>query len=133
MLDENLKKLMEMKGMSQIDLSRKSGIHPSLLNRILKGKEHTPNMTTIQRLAEGLDVSIAALTGEEDMNTTILKALEKAQPKEILEFLSKPENSGYVALMVWGKDEGLSEDEIKNILTLYKQIKNKEQGSSSTT
>lgn len=123
MIGKNIRKIMSSKRITQAELSRISGVHTTHINRILNGVGSSPSTPTLQKLAEALDVPITSFYTEDATQEVILKQLANSQPEEILDFLSQPENSGWIALMVWGKDIGMTEEEVRNILTLYKNIK----------
>lgn len=51
-------KLLKERGMSVYRLEQKSGIIHGALNRILDGKNKTVTLTTIYKLARGLNISV---------------------------------------------------------------------------
>jgi DNA-binding XRE family transcriptional regulator len=53
------------RGMSQEDLADKTDMHPTAIGRIERGKRE-PRLTTILRVARGLDVQPGALLNELD-------------------------------------------------------------------
>lgn len=58
--------LREERGMSQEDLADKTDMHPTAIGRIERGKRE-PRLTTILRVARGLDVQPSALLDELDL------------------------------------------------------------------
>jgi transcriptional regulator with XRE-family HTH domain len=56
----NLRTVRKRAGLSQLDLAYTCGVHPSVIARIETGNRE-PRLTTITRLARGLDVSAAEL------------------------------------------------------------------------
>ena len=61
-LSDRLDLAMRLRGIeSQSELHRRSGVPQPTINRILKGTTTKPDTTTVQRLAEALDVSLTWL------------------------------------------------------------------------
>jgi transcriptional regulator with XRE-family HTH domain len=58
-----LRQLRREHGLSQYDLATETGIHPTAIARMERGARE-PRLTTIQRLAQGLDVHPGALFDE---------------------------------------------------------------------
>lgn len=57
-----IKSVMDAKGISQAELSRRTGIAPPHISRILSGDRTDPNLSTAERIAVALKVSLARLT-----------------------------------------------------------------------
>ncbi|WP_371378786.1 helix-turn-helix domain-containing protein [Sporomusa aerivorans] len=57
-----LKELMEKKHYSQYRLSIESGVSQAQISRILSGQQ--PRLPTLQKLADGLKVSVSDLIGD---------------------------------------------------------------------
>lgn len=57
-IGERIKYLREMKGFTQVELAKRIGIHSVSLSRFERGEE-IPNEAMIQKIADGLEVSIA--------------------------------------------------------------------------
>jgi transcriptional regulator with XRE-family HTH domain len=60
---ERLKELRAQHGVSQDDLAHKTDVHPTAIGRLERGSRE-PRLTTILRLARGLDVRPGALVDD---------------------------------------------------------------------
>lgn len=67
-----LRYLRLKRGISQDDLSRKTGIHATAIGRFEHGKRE-PRLTTILRLANGLGVTPGELLGEPFLPPSIVR------------------------------------------------------------
>lgn len=84
---ERIKKGMELKGMTQADLSRASGIPRSALSSYLSGK-YAPKQDNIFRISKALNVSEAWLMGADvPMMRYPVTDEERAESDEIVEYL----------------------------------------------
>lgn len=63
---EQIIKAMEMRGMTQADLSRASGLSKQMLSKIILGKNTDIMLSTAVALAHALDVDYNYLFGWED-------------------------------------------------------------------
>ena len=57
----NIETLMEQKGLDAAKLARASGINPTGIYDILKGKSRSPKIETIAKIAKGLGVPLATV------------------------------------------------------------------------
>ncbi len=85
-----LRQLRNEHGLSQDNLARETGIHPTAIARMERGARE-PRLTTIQRLAQGLDVHPGALL---DKPTTTAPAALRKGP--VLD------DSAWSAFSCWG-------------------------------
>lgn len=60
---ERVRRLREERGETQFSLATRAGVTPSTIARLESGK-YQPRVGTLTRLAEALDVSLAALIGD---------------------------------------------------------------------
>jgi transcriptional regulator with XRE-family HTH domain len=60
---QRLRELRAQQGVSQDDLARETDVHPTAIGRFERGARE-PRLTTILRLARGLDVSPGELVDE---------------------------------------------------------------------
>jgi DNA-binding XRE family transcriptional regulator len=67
-LGKRIKELRAEKGVSQDDLSRATDVHPTAIGRLERGARE-PRLTTILRIADGLDVSPGELLDQLDEGT----------------------------------------------------------------
>ncbi|MBE3586625.1 MAG: helix-turn-helix transcriptional regulator [Thermoanaerobacter sp.] len=63
MLGHNLKKIRQDKGLSQLKLSKLSGVAQSSISEIESGKSN-PNISTLRKLASVLEISLDELLGK---------------------------------------------------------------------
>lgn len=116
---DNLRELMGIYGLNQVELAKKSGVRQSLISQHLSGHPNvqTPSLKTLTALARALHVSLEELTGLES-----LKGIEKEaddvgdlsiEEKEILE--------AYHAL----SDNDWRRKAVEEILLKRKEVKKK--------
>lgn len=79
----NIEALMEQKNIDAAKLARASGINPTGIYDILKGKSRSPKIETIAKIAKGLGVPISAIfSGEPQGQADDLLALyERLDPE----------------------------------------------------
>lgn len=58
MLKENLKKFREEKGYSKLRLARETGLSARCIEHIEYGKAKNPQITTLEKIAKVLNISI---------------------------------------------------------------------------
>jgi len=65
---ENLRGLMQLRGLNQVDLSRKSGVSQALISSYLResAKAKYPNLRNLIALGRALDCTLEALAGIEE-------------------------------------------------------------------
>lgn len=66
---ENLKKIREIKGLSQTELAKRSGLQPSAVSHFETGRR-APSFDNLRRLADTLEVTTDFLIGREIDPTT---------------------------------------------------------------
>lgn len=62
-IPSNLKKIMSKRGLSLGDLAKESGIHKSVIGKIVNGKTRTPKVDTLTKICSSLGVSYDRLAG----------------------------------------------------------------------
>jgi len=62
-LGQNLKKIRKRKGMSQGDISRKLNMDRGYISSVENGKKN-PTLTTLEKIARALDVTVDSLLNE---------------------------------------------------------------------
>lgn len=91
MIGKRIKELLDSKGISQRELARRLGKHPSEISEIVKGKRD-PGVSLVEKIAEGLGVSPAELVGEPG-ELPVCKLLEReigeVGMRELLEWVRK--------------------------------------------
>jgi transcriptional regulator with XRE-family HTH domain len=70
MLAENLQKRIRSLGWSIQTASKRTNLHRNVISKIIHGGITDPRLTTLIRLAEGLDMSIDELVGR---NSSVCK------------------------------------------------------------
>ena len=60
----NIQALMEAKGLDPAKLARASGLNPTGIYDIIKGKSRSPKIETVYKIAKGLGVPITAIFSE---------------------------------------------------------------------
>ena len=64
MVQMRLKEVLQEKNISMSKLSRMSDISFSTISRIINDKNYSPTLTTLERIARALDISISDLYKE---------------------------------------------------------------------
>lgn len=62
-LAERIQYAMDMRGMTQADLARATGMHTSNIAYIVTGQTKDPRFESVIRIAQALDVSLNYLAG----------------------------------------------------------------------
>lgn len=63
MLSENMKKFRQKAGLSQDGLARKADIPYNTIIKLEAGKRYDPRLSTLIKIADGLEVSLDHLVG----------------------------------------------------------------------
>lgn len=74
---ENLRRILDRKGLTPTDLARLTGYSQGTLSRMINGKLLNPRQETVVKFAEALDVSVMELlnpTGDNTMRDTFYQA-----------------------------------------------------------
>lgn len=74
-LAERIQKVMDVRGITQADLARMTGITTSNIAYIVNGKTKDPRLQSVLAIAEALDVSLDYLAGYK-VNYTVVKVDE---------------------------------------------------------
>lgn len=79
---QRLRTIRQARGYSQAALGGRAGLHQQAVQNLERGRNE-PTLSTLQKLSEGLNVSVADLTGQKpigdvDLLSDLLNALEKA-------------------------------------------------------
>lgn len=62
---KRINKLLKEKGMTLYRLEQKSGVYHGVMDRILRGKNHTITLSTVYKLARGFGISILEFLNDE--------------------------------------------------------------------
>jgi len=63
---ERLARLMELKGMNQSELARRSGVSRTHINKVISGERRKLRLTTVAALARGLGVRAEIFLASDD-------------------------------------------------------------------
>lgn len=66
MLSENLKKILDLRKLTQTELARMSGVKQVTISRIIAGR-HEPGITQIEKIAKALHISVDELLDSKKM------------------------------------------------------------------
>lgn len=124
MVGERIRKIIDSKGWTQVDLSEKTGIGQAHLSRIVSGKL-VPNLKTLERIAEALEVPVAAL---HDEDVTTIKRVEHfiaSNPDYFVDFATFPENKDWIMIALDAKTDGLTPKELEMAKEIYIATKRK--------
>ena len=90
MIGGRIKAILDSKGMSQRELARRIGKHPSEISEIVRG-ERDPGMVMVERIAGGLGVSVAELVSEpgESVCDQLRAEVGEVALGELLEWVKK--------------------------------------------
>lgn len=97
MIGERIKAVLDGKRMSQRELARRTGKHPSEISEIVRG-ERDPGMSLVEKIAAGLGVSVAELVSEpggeygESVCEQLRAEVGEAALVEFLEWVRKIKN-----------------------------------------
>lgn len=69
---ERLTELCKARGLAYHALARASGVHPSTVKGIINGASQNPGISTIKKLCDGLEISLADF-----FNTDTFRTLEQ--------------------------------------------------------
>jgi transcriptional regulator with XRE-family HTH domain len=76
-LSENLKRIRKEKKLSQVVIAERSGVITSTYSRV-ESCQVSPNLSTLEKLAEAMDVPMAEFFREEqEVEPTVLNKLER--------------------------------------------------------
>lgn len=114
-LGERLRKAREERGWSIRKLEAKSGVSNSAINLIESGRRPNPRLSTVQRLAAALDVSVAYLSGQTD----------DPRPPVAGRVLTAEERLKEDGLDVWLRGEGLTDEDVDLIKAMMERLRKK--------
>lgn len=83
---KRVRRLMELRDLKQDMLARGAGVAQSTINRILH-ERNVPNMDTIIKISQALNVPLEALTHPNDIAAEIIYELHYMDNKELNEVL----------------------------------------------
>lgn len=120
---KKIKHMLSIRGMTQQELSLKSGVSQSLIAALANDKRETTTDVTLEKLAKALGVSIKYFF--DDKIVTPLEILEDKLPEDIREFIAKQNSIDYVRLARDISDTDFSPEFVREIIKHYDAIINK--------
>ena len=102
MLGQNIKKLRILNDMTLKDLSNKTGVGISTLSEIESGKIANPRTSTINKIADALDVNLNELLGFDKQFNQTLSTLEDEEILQLTRDIFKldKENRDIIITMI---------------------------------
>ncbi len=82
-LADNMRRLRKLKHLTQEELAYRTGLHPYFIG-LIERKTKTPSLTSMEKIARALDVSVAELVSEPAMNE---KTARDARGEEIVQLM----------------------------------------------
>lgn len=118
---ENVSKIMEIKGISQSELTRRTGIDLAHIGKILKGKPVA--MATAEKIAEGLGEPLSILCGDEPIvkNQAMVDRLIGQLTPEQLDFIIRPTNIIWIDAMMQLSKTTLTAEGVISIVTAWRK------------
>lgn len=122
MFAKKLKEIMEIRDMTAADLSRASGLSEASISAILKGRSADPKLSTLEKIAKALRISMDYFREEDTLGPSDLLAhLEPDERKLVLDDQFLP----WVKLTKEAIDEGIPPDVVEQIIRIIKYNTNK--------
>ena len=121
-LGSRIRKARKSRGLTQIELSEKSGIAVNSLRRY-EADARQPQLSTLRRIAEALEVPVTQLMGcYEDFSVDLLARVLKTPGTKALE--EKIANSAVNALGKLHMQDKEHEDQLDRVITAFSQLNN---------
>ncbi len=117
---------MKQRKMTKAELSRRSGLSDALISKILNEENPNPTKETLERLAEGLGVSVAMFfVNENHYVTTVTDFLLPHLTHEEVEFIMSQDSKDFIILAQEAKASDLPADILRKVIESYiKMAKN---------
>lgn len=113
---KKIRHLLEIRGMSAAELSRKTGISKTLINDLINNNRTTTTTDTIEKISAILGVPVGYFW-EEDAVTPF--QLLSHMPEDVKDFILKEKNLDYAVLAKEWADKELDPDVVKKIINSY--------------
>ena len=118
-----LKALRLERGLSGIELARRTNIAQSYISSLETGKTKKPNKKTLQRLTEALGVTYDYFFNPDEDNKLNKKAMFALASVELSDFLRNPNALPYVEFAKELYDKGINVDLLKSAVTILEYLK----------
>lgn len=91
-LPDRLASAMTLRGLNSAQLAEKAGLSLASINAIAQEQAETPELSTLEKISEALNVSVSSLTGETAPEVITNDAAEPMQPHGDVIYMSEPLN-----------------------------------------
>lgn len=91
-LPDRLASAMTLRGLNSVQLAEKAGLSLASINAIAQEQAETPELSTLEKISEALNVSVSSLTGETAPEVITNDAAEPMQPHGDVIYMSEPLN-----------------------------------------
>lgn len=122
MIGEQIKDILDKKGVTQAELAELVGVSEGHLNRIIKGRSN-PAFEKVEKIAVALEIPIEAFHNEEIKAKALAQSNLSKLPKKVLKTLTDKRNTEWILQGVKLKNTQLSVKEIEIAVEMYKQVK----------
>lgn len=117
-LGDKLRHIMDIRGISQLDLSEKAGVSLTVIKGLLSGRQKTTTIDTAQKLAATLKIPPSYFV--DDKIVTPFEVLDHI-PQHIQSFILNQENMDYLELAVDLKGKKLPPHVAKKVIENYEE------------
>lgn len=91
-LPDRLASAMTLRGLNSVQLAEKAGLSLASINAIAQEQAETPELSTLEKISEALNVSVSSLTGKTAPEVITNDAAEPMQPHGDVIYMSEPLN-----------------------------------------
>ena len=113
MIKDRLKEMLELRGISPAELSRKAKLSPGLISEIINGRNKKPSLTSLEKISEALGIGINFFLEEDVIGPTqILSHLTKDEIK----FVMNENHTPFIELTKKAVENGVTEEQFKYLL-----------------
>lgn len=123
MIAEKIRKMLEIRGMSQLDLVRITGLSKSTVNGLTTGYVKNTSIDTIKMIAKALHVNPAYFI-DEDLATPFDVLAEI--PEEVRNFMLELDNMPYMKLSRTAKEKGITPEMLEGLIDTLTQCMNRQ-------
>lgn len=119
-----LKELRELRGMTQDNLAEKSGYSQSYIGHLERGKTR-PSYKALERLATAFNVPLRELIPDDEKDKVYFDEFASYLSAEDKAFLAQQKGRPWFRLAKELDEEGLTPEDVRELLQLVRKIKNK--------
>lgn len=119
-LGHKLRELRQAKGWSERRAEKETGLRQSIISGLESGRTTAPRPVTVSKLCAGFGVPQEYFYGESGPPVSALPDL----PPRILGFLLDHSSLEYLEAAADAKDNGLTADHLKKMVSLLAEVKN---------